>query len=207
MEVLKNVLIKEADGDSKGDKVFIIDNLPKSLLYRKGAKLIVDYTNPQQNMVPDFELDERGRKIPTGAVEDQLLEGIEISNYDKGYVFFTANNTANERLKAIDGYIKSVAPVLERIPRREPYSLQPGVMTAGPRPLSDLPRVVLPEPVSPPEQSAQVSGNASGSSKPEVAKETKPFRRPWTEEQKIAARERMARAREVQKAKQTGQIK
>ncbi len=204
METLKGVLIKEVDGDTKGDKVFIVDNLPKSLIFEKTIKLMVDYTSPQQNMVPEFMMDPQGRKQRTNATVETLLPGIEASQTgDGGFCFFVADNNAKERLKAIDNYIKSVAPVLDRIPKRESISLQPGVMTAGPRPLSSLPRVVLPELLSPSTKVAEASGSTSGT----LEAKPKRFRRPMTAQEKVAARERMARAREIRAAQQTGTIK
>lgn len=196
MEVLKNVLIKEVDGSQIGDKVVYVDNLPKSLLYQKALKLMVDYTTPQQNLVPEFELDEKGRKIPTGAKVDELLPGIEMSQTgDNAYVFFTAYNEAKGRLQDIDRYIQQTMPVAERVQPRIPYSSQPGVMSAAPRPLSQIPRVSLPEPVSPPSKDVQVNPTTSP-----VLKEPK-VRKPLTDAQKQAARERMAKARAAKDAK------
>ena len=168
MELLKNVLIKEVDGSKDGDKVFYVDNLPKSLLYREALALMIDYTDPhgQQNYVPEFTLTEAGKKIPTRRLTDELLPGIERSQTsDKAYVFFMQYNEAKLRLKDIDQFIQTTMPVLERIPRRISISTQPGVMSAGPKALSDLPRVVLPEPVSPPapQNSGAEEGNASRS--------------------------------------------
>lgn len=198
MEVLKNVLLKEVDGSKMGDKVIYVDNLPKSLLYTKALKLMVDYTNPQQNLVPEFELDERGRKIPTGAKVDELLPGIELSQTgDEAFVFFVQNNEGKARLLEIDRYIQSVVPVSERIPARIHYSSQPGVMTAAPRPLSQIPRVVLPEPVSPPVKTVQVAASSPVLEKPKAKK----TRKPLTEQQKQAARERLAKARAIKAEK------
>lgn len=198
MEVLKNVLIKEVDGSKAGDKVVYVDNLPKSLLFTKALKLMVDYTNPQQNLVPEFELDEKNRKIPTRATVDELLPGIELSQTgDEAYVFFVQNNEGKQRLQEIDRYIQQVMPVAERIQTRIPYSSQPGVMTASPRPLSQIPRVVLPEPVSPPSKDVQVAVPSPILQKPKAKKERKPL----TEQQKVAARERLAKARAIKAEK------
>lgn len=198
MEVLKNVLIKEVDGSKVGDKVVYIDNLPKSLLYRKATKLMIDYTNPQQNMVPEFTVDDRGRKIPTGATVEELLPGIEISQTgDEAYVFFMQYNEARARLEDIDRFIQQTMPVAERVQPRIPYSIQPGVMTASPRPLSQIPRVVLPEPVSPPAKAVQAAAPSPFLEAPKARK----ARKPMTEQQKLAARERLAKARAVKAEK------
>jgi hypothetical protein len=199
MEVLKNVLIKEVDGSKVGDKVVYIDNLPKSLLYTRVKKLMVDYTTPFQNLVPEFELDERGRKIPTGATVDEVLPGIELSQTgDDAFVFFIQNNEGRLRLAEIDRYVQNNVPVAERIQPRIPYSMQPGVMTASPRPLSQIPRVVLPEPVSPPSKDVQVNAVPSPILN---APQQKKARKPLTEAQKAAARERLALARAVRASK------
>jgi hypothetical protein len=200
MEVLKNVLLKKVDGTSSGDKVLFVDNLPKSLLYRKAIKLMIDYTNPQQNLVPEFELDDKGRKRPTGAKYDELLEGIELSQTgDESFVFFVSNNEAKKRLEDIMRHIQANVPTAERLPDFIPYSSQPGVMTASPRPLSQIPRVLLPEPVSPPVQTVQAVA-ASPVIHTAPAPVQKKVRRPMTEEQKAAARQRMAVARASKKA-------
>lgn len=198
MEFLKNVLIKEADGSKLGDKVFFVDNLPKSLLFHKVAKRMIDYTNPQQNLVPEFVMNEKGVKQLTGAMVDELLPGIEMSQTgDGGFVFFTQYNEALYRLRDIDNYIKANTPVLERIPVRIPYAIQPGVMSSGTRPLSELPRVVLPEPVSPPSNDVQVSAAQPGTTL-EVVKRP---RKELSPEAKKAAADRLAKARLVKQQK------
>lgn len=190
-EILKDVLIKEASGN---DKVFIVDNLPKSFLYRKELKLMIDYTDvrQQQNLVPAFEVDERGRKIPTKEQVDTLLPGIELGiNEENCFVFSTDYNEAKERLAAIDRYIEKVVPNADRIPERVSYAAQRGLMSSAPLARHLIPRVVLPELVSPP-----VLATAQAPAPRELSKPEKPAnRRVWTEEQKEAARQRMANAR------------
>ena len=162
MEVLKKVLIKEVDGSKEGDKVFYLENLPKSLLYRKEKKQIIDYTDVQnrQRFVPDFVLNDRGQKVPTGAFTDALLPGIEMSQSDDGaYCFFTQYNEAKAALAAIDRYVQQSVPVYDRVATRVPYAMQPGTMTSGPIALSAIPVVTLPEPVSPPTEVVQVPTN------------------------------------------------
>ena len=199
MEVLKNVLIKEVDGSSIGDKVFYVDNLPKGLLYRRARKTMIDYTNPQQNLVLAFEMKD-GRRVETGEMVDELLPGIEISQTgDEAFVFFISLNEARMRLQEIDRHIQNNMPVAERVTPRIPYSSQPGVMTASPRPLSQIPRVSLPEPVSPPVKTVQVETVASPVLTPKATK----VRKPMTEAQKEAARNRMAAARAAKATKAT----
>lgn len=196
MEIVRDVLIKEVDGSKIGDKVFIINYLPKSLLYHKVTKRIIDPNSPDQRMVPEYDVRPNGTKVLTGNKVDELLPGIEMSQTGDGaFCFFTQYNEAQRRLTDIDNYLKATMPVAERLPQREPYALQPGVMTSGTRPLNTLPRVVLPEPVSPPSKDVQ-EGAPSPVSEP--VKERKP-RAPMTEQQKEAARERMAKARAAKK--------
>ncbi len=204
MEVLKNVLIKEVDGGKMGDKVVYVDNLPKSLLYRKTKKMFIDPFDPKQNIVPEFKITEDGRRgPPTNALVDELLPGIETSpTGDKAFVFFTNYTEAKARLADIDRHIRNNVPVAERVQERVFYALQPGVMSSGPIPLSNIPRVVLPEPVSPPVAKAAVQVEAHTAVLPAIKE-----RKPMTEEQKNAARERMARAREIRRQQQTGEMK
>ncbi len=203
MEVLKNILIKEVTGSNKGDLVVYIDNLPKNLLYRQTKKMFIDPFDPKQNIVPEFRITEDGRRgPPTNAMVDELLPGIETSpTGDKAFVFFINYNEAKARLADIDRYVRNNVPVAERVQERVFYALQPGVMTSGTIPLQNIPRVVLPEPVSPPEAKASVQVEAHTAVL--AAKE----RKPMTEAQKDAARERMARAREIRRQKQTGEMK
>jgi len=196
VEYLEKVLIKEVDGSKEGDKVFYIENLPKSLLYRKERKQIIDYTDPQnrQRYVPDFVLNERGQKINTNAMVDVLLPGIEMSQTKDGaYCFFTQYNEAKEKLGAIDRHIQQVVPVSERVARRIPYAMQPGTMSSGPIALTDIPSVVLPAPASPPAKAEQVEAPTAVSNKP---------KRAMSEEHKAKLRVSLKLARERKASKQ-----
>lgn len=192
MEVLKSVLIKEVDGSRVGDKVFVVENLPKNLLFHKVVARVIDPNSPSgDRLVPEYTLAANGQRVPTGRQIEVLRDGIENSQTGDGaYCFFTQYLESQYRLRDIDNYIKSVMPVTERIPAREPYAAQPGVMTSGTRPLSALPRVVLPEPVSPPVEQTVQAGAPTPVSLP-----VKKARKPMSEEQKQAARERLALAR------------
>lgn len=160
MEYLKDVLIKESRGH---DYVFIVDNLPKSLLYTQGLKTVfvpghaVDFMPDRPKVSAAYVLrdpeapDEPKNRRLTGEMVDLLLEGIERSaTGDGGYVFFYENVNARQRLAEIDAYIKKCHAIGATIPARIPYAAVKGSMTSGPKPLSDLPRVELPGPVSPP---------------------------------------------------------
>lgn len=199
MELLKNVLIKEV---GSLDKVLYVDNLPKSLLFRRVKKMVIDPYDAQQRVVPEYNLVD-GRKIPTNAQEDELLPGIEISpTGDGAFVFFLQMNEAKERLNDIKRFIKSNVPVAERVPEAVPYAIQPGIMSSGTIPLHNIPRVVLPEPVSPPAAKASVQVEAHTAALP-----AKKERKPMSEANKAAAKERLARAREIRRAQQVGEIK
>lgn len=223
MEMLKNVLIKEV-GSETNDLVFIVDNLPKSLFYKKVKKVkqvpswAVDYPGTQEaKIIDDYVLrdenapDEPRNRRYTGAMTDELHEGIEMSaTGDGGYVFNTMYNESADRLHEVDRYIRENSPPTDRLPRRIPYAAQPGLMSSAPRPLSQLPRVVLPEPVSPPAQAVQVSSTPSFLAPVQavesVVASAKKARKPMTEEQKAAARERLAKAREIQKQKKQQEV-
>ena len=202
MELLKNVLIKEVTGHRNGDLVVYIDNLPKSLLYRSVRKMVIDPYDAQQRIVPEYEMKD-GRKVMTNAMMDELLPGIEKSpTGDDAFVFFINYNEAKDRLADIDRHVRNSVPVAERVQQRVPYSIQPGVMSSGTIPLHNIPRVVLPELVSPPVAKAAVQVEAHTAALP-----AKKERKPMSEANKMAAKERLARAREIKRAQQAGEIK
>ncbi len=204
MELLKNILIKEVNGSKNGDLVVYIDNIPKNLLYRSSRKLVIDQDDPKgrQNLVPDYEI-VNNRRVLLNTMVDELLPGIERSQTgDESYVFFIHYNEAKARLGDIDRYCRSNVPVAERLQERVPYSIQPGVTSAGTIPLQNIPRVVLPGLVSPPEAKASVQVEAHTAALP-----AKKQRKPLTEAQRNAARERLARGRAIALAKRAGEIK
>lgn len=165
MEYLNDVLIKEANGP---DKVFIVDNLPKELIYRKAKRLVfiprhaVDYDPHFPKVVDAYELrdedmpDEPRNRRVTHEMADELLPGIEASQTnDGGFVFFTELNEAKARLEAIDSYIARMLGPLAPKPERVEYSSVKGSFMAPPKLREQLPRVSLPGPVSPPSKDVQ----------------------------------------------------
>lgn len=170
MEYLKDVLIKESKGV---DYVFIVDNLPKELLFTRVLKTVfvpnhaVDFTPDRPKVSaaytlrdPDAPDEPKNRKL-TGEMVDQLLEGIEKSpTGDGGFVFFDSNIQSRQRLVEIDAYIRKCLPVGAAITQRVPYAAVKGSMISGPKPLADLPRVELPGPASPSAKAAQVPASA-----------------------------------------------
>lgn len=219
MEYLKNILIKEAIG---ADKVFIVDNLPKSLLYETVQKMVlvpthaVDYSRYEPKevkayIIRDEEMPDepRNRKL-TGEMTDQLLPGIEKSmTGDNGFVFHMEFNEAKERLKAIDAYIRQTLPPLAQVPSRISYAAQAGSFSSPPKPLNQLPRVVLPvaEPVSPPAFAVQISAPAPVQPTIQALAPIRRTRkvRVWTDEQRKAAGDRMRSARMAKLAQQQTQ--
>lgn len=165
MEYMSDVLIKEAGGI---DKVFLVDNLPKELLYRQAKRLVfvprhaVDYDPHFPKVVEAYELrdpdmpDEPRNRRLTHEMGDELLPGIEASQTaDGGFVFFTNLHESRMRLEAIDSYIKRVLGPLAPLPERVEYSSVKGSFMAPPKYRHELPRVALPGPVSPPSKDVQ----------------------------------------------------
>lgn len=214
MEYLKNVLIKESKGP---DLVFIVDNLPKDLLFKRARKLVfvpryaVDYDPAFPKQVEAYVLrnedmpdEPRNRRI-TGEMVDELLPGIEASQTgDEGYVFFTQNHESRSRLDTIDRYIRNQLGPLAQIPERVEYSSVKGSFSASPKGRHLIPRVELPESVSPPVaqvtvQAPQPARVLRGDTRevdvlspaPEPLKRKKEY----TEEQLKEMRERLAAAR------------
>src|SRR5688572_6086434 len=114
MEYIKEALIKEVTGVSH-DLVFIVENLPKHLLFHKGPK-----------MVP--KVDDKGYGTGDlitvqGEFVDTLNGGIQYSQTgDGGFVFDTNHGEAIDALKDIDRYIESSFPRDQRIPKRACYA-------------------------------------------------------------------------------------
>lgn len=189
MEVIKEVLIIEANGINTS--CFIVENLPKNLVYHKVKKLM-PLDEYSERLVPAFTVDDQGKKHATGELEEALLPGIELDGAGSGGLIFEgATDESKQRLKAIDKHIEDTIkdPALRR--PRVPYAQQPGSLTSGPKPYHTIIRVHLPEPVSPPvvpttEQARTVP-------------ETKP-KRVLTEEQKAKLRFNLAKAREKKNA-------
>lgn len=197
-DMLKDVLIKDSAGL---DKVFIVDNLPARLLYRKAKRMMIDYTDSmnRQLLVPAFEVTEKGTKRQTNELVDELLPGIERSdNGDGSYVFNTDYNESRNALNAIDRYIASAVPAVERIPERVNYAAQPGNPNSAPLARHLIPRVVLPELVSPPALAAAQVQPTLALSEGHIPQA--PANRQITDAD-TAMKERMAKARAARKSK------
>lgn len=211
MKYLKDVLIKEVRGH---DYVFIVSHLPKSLIFEEVEKMVsvpkgaIDYDRTEPKIVPAYILrdedapDEPRNRRQTHEKSDELLEGIELAlNGDGGFVFHTEYNGAKDRLAAIDSYIQTAVKAvsaLAQAPRRVKYSSQEGSFMAPPKPTHLIPRVELPEPVSPPASAVQATVQ------PETTKsvtQAPKKRREMTEEQKQKLREGAERMRAAKLAK------
>ena len=183
-EVIKETLVIEANGLMV--KAFVVENLPKNLIYYKTKKLmpIEDFS---ERLVPCFTIDEHGRKNPTGEMVDALNPGITQDGAGSGgFIFDLFSDDSITALRKIDEHIHNTIKDVELRPARQPYAAVWMDKNSYPKPYSQIIRVRLPEPVSPPvvpttEQAVAVP----------VAK----VRKPMTEEQKQAARARMAAAR------------
>lgn len=165
MEYMNDVMIKEAVGV---DKVFVVDNLPKELIYRPAKKLVfvprhaVDYDPTFPKIVEAYELrnedmpDEPRNRRLTHEMSDELLPGIEASQTNDGsFVFFTEIHESKMRLEAIDNYIRRMIGPMAPMPERVEYASIRGSFTAAPKRREELPRVALPGPVSPPSKDVQ----------------------------------------------------
>lgn len=184
-EVIKEALVIESNG--LRTTCFIVENLPWELMYHKTKKLqpMDEYS---ERLVPCFTVDEFGKRHPTGELVDELNSGIEMDGAGSGaFIFGLDTDDSVQALKRVDEYLKNhISDPLLR-PDRIPYASQPGERNSSPKAYSQIIRVRLPAPVSPPvvpttEQAA-------------VAVPVAKVRKPMTEEQKEAARARMAAAR------------
>lgn len=191
MELLKEVLIIEANGLKP--TCFIVENLPKDLLFHKTKKLmqIDEYS---ERLVPAFVINEEGKKVPTGEMVDTLLSGIIFDPAGSGgYIFTRDTDDSIQALKKLDRYIeeKITNPALK--PKRIPYAAIPGDTKSYPRPYNTIIRVRLPVPVSPPEAPTSEQAGAL----PARPKKVK------TPEQVAAMKARLEKARAARAAKIT----
>jgi hypothetical protein len=185
-EVIKEALIIESNG--LRTTCFIVENLPWELIYHKAKKLqpMDEYS---ERLVPCFAVDEFGKRHATGELVDELNSGIEMDGAGSGaFIFGLDTDDSVQALKRVDEYLKTHIndPLLR--PDRIPYAQQPGERNSSPRAYSTIIRVKLPEPVSPPVVPTTEQVRVA---LPEI----KHTRKPMTEEQKQAARARMAAAR------------
>lgn len=141
-EYLSDVLIIEQNGLKP--TCFILDNLPKHFLFQRTRKLM-PMQEYSERMVPAFTVDEHGKHIPTGEMEDTLQPGVEVSQSGDGaYIFFPLGES-KDRLQQIDEYIKDYIPAPEKR-KRVPYAAQPGLRNSAPVARHQIPHVELPAP-------------------------------------------------------------
>ncbi len=146
-EYLSDVLIIEALG--RMPTCHIVDNLPKHLLYQRTKKLM-PMQEYSERMVPCFKVDEHGKHVPTGEMEDTLQPGVEMSQSGDGaYVFYPNLSESKSRLLMIDEYIRQHVQDPEKR-KRIPYALQPGLLTSSPKSRHQIPHVELPAPTTVP---------------------------------------------------------
>lgn len=142
-EYLSDVLVIEANGLKP--TCFILDNLPKRFLYQRTKKLM-PMQEYSERMVPAFTVDENGRHVPTGEMEDTLQSGVELSQSGDGaYLFDPSYSESKNRLQQIDEFIKDKITDPEKR-KRVPYAAQPGLRSSAPVARHTIPHVVLPAP-------------------------------------------------------------
>lgn len=143
-EYLSDVLIIENKG--RNPMCFIVDNLPKRFLYQRTKKLM-PMQEYSERMVPAFTVNEHGKHVPTGEMEDTLQPGVEMSQAGDGaYLFFPIQSAeSRNRLQMIDEFIKQHVPDPEKR-KRVHYAAQPNLLTSHPVARHQIPHVVLPAP-------------------------------------------------------------
>lgn len=141
-EYLSDVLIIESNGLKP--KCIILDNLPKHYLFQRTKKLM-PMQEYSERMVPAFNVDEHGKHVPTGEMEDTLQPGVEVDQSGSGAYVFYPYGESQTRLKAIDEYIQQhIQDPAKR--KRVDYAAQPGQRNSQPVGRHQIPHVVLPAP-------------------------------------------------------------
>jgi hypothetical protein len=184
-ELLPEVMIKEVSNTGV-DKVVIVRNLPKKFIYQKVVKMVQKFDRDGYSdgmLVPD----------PKGEMEDGLYDHLEHSQNGDGSIHFMMHfETARKALEAIDQYISGTLPRDVIIPKRVPYALDPSDMRSAPKPRHMIPVIELPVSKA---EAPQVSPEAQASL--ESSAPIKKYK--LTPAQREAAKERLARAREIRK--------
>lgn len=189
METLKEALVIESNG--MRTSCFIVENVPKSFFYTK-AKKVMPMEEYSERLVPAFTLDANGKRVPTGEMVDELHPGIKIDGAGSGaFVFPMDTDDSQQRLKALDKYIDDMIKDPSQKPKRVPYAQMPGSRSSAPKPYSQIIRVKLPAPASPPAVPTAEQGGAS----PTLVAKKKRIRKPMTDEQRAAMIARLEKAR------------
>lgn len=137
---LDEVFIKEVN-DLGTDKVIIVRNLPKKLIYQEVRKMV-------QRVDRDGYSDGTLVPAPNGAMVEVLLEGLELSrNGDGSIVFNTKREPGRIALAAVDKYIQGTLPRDVLVPERVAYPMQEGDLRAMPKPKHMIPAIDLPKPI------------------------------------------------------------
>jgi hypothetical protein len=184
-ELIPEVLIKEVT-NAGVDKVFIVKNLPKRLIYHKVAKMVQRYDRDGYSdgmLVPDS----------SGEMVDGLYDHLEHSLSGDGSILFMMHfETARKALAAIDQHISGTLPRDVIIPKRVPYALDPSDMRSAIKPRHMIPVIELPE-------FKAVLPSVSPETKVSPVEPAPIKKRHLTDAQREAAKERLARAREIKK--------
>lgn len=193
---VKEVLIKEMTPQGV-DKVFVVRNLPKHLLYREVPVTVTRYDRDgytDGTQVPD----------PSGAKKEDLLDGLEIHKHDGAICFPVKRQHVREALDNIDRYIDRMFPRDVKPAGRIPYAERPGDMRSNPLPRHRIPVVDVPLPkdavlepsssqVSPRSQELPVGAGSSLDLEAIKAQAIEEYK----EQQKELKRAQMAKAREA----------
>lgn len=186
-EMLDEVFLKESN-EMGQDRVVILKNVPRRLFYRLVPKMIQKYDRDgytDGTLTPD----------PSGEKVYALLEGMRHSKTGDGAIVVDRRfEDGKFALQAIDAYIAGTLPRDIVIPQRVPYAIDPTNTRSMPRPRTLIPVIELPKPIKTVSSEVSPAGNAAPQT-PVAIKVRKP-RKPMTEEQKQASRERLAKARE-----------
>jgi len=135
---IDEIMIKEIS-NLFPDKVIVIRNLPKRLVYEERVKMVSKKDREGyivDALVPD----------PKGELVEVLKEGLELSrNGDGSIVFNTRRQVAADALKVIDAYVQGTLPRDVVVPTRVEYSSQRKNMLASPIPRVQVPAIDLPK--------------------------------------------------------------
>ena len=156
--ILQDVLIKEIGG-SIHDKVQVINELPKSLLFIKGHPK-VPKINKDGETTAELKED---RQVWV----DVLKDGIKPSQTgDGGYVFEIGTNAGRERLAEIDQYVLAALPREAGVPRRDFICIEPGDAKSPPKQRNQFPRVELPVSSPPVEEKSSMTQTSPSTLEP-----------------------------------------
>ena len=202
-ELLDSVYIKESS-TLHTDTVFIVENLPKRLIYHMVPAMATVYDR-------DGYTDGNQRVDSTAPKVEALLPGLYLDAAGDGSVMFdTRHEEPAKALEAIDAYIAGTLPRDVVIPRRVPYAERPDDKRSNPIPMSGIPIVALPGVLRPDAPQVSPQGVSplpveSGLIKPNQGVDIEELKKAAVEEYKAEQKEKkraqMAKARAARTTK------